>query len=269
VAPDPLGVARARAHDAIVKAERSVFAAAWDLLKRWGTRLRTAIFGPAEVVDPVGVFTTQAWFDHELDDLLVVVQSVFDDATGDVFDDGWGDLSTDDPPDTGVYARQHLEVARNRLVRVPDSVFASVNRMTMRANTEGWGAAELAEHINEILDAEGAEQWKGRAETIARTEAVGAYNAGSFRGFQGLASQLGGKWEKGWLATEDDRTRPTHHEADLQRVPLDAHFTVGGFPAMFPGDPMLPAQEVINCRCSMLLLRPDEQINYADRQTRA
>ncbi|MET0271889.1 MAG: phage minor head protein [Phenylobacterium sp.] len=260
MAPDPLGVGRARAHDAIVKAERSVFAAAWDLLKRWGARLRTAIFGPSRVVDPVGVFTTQAWFDHELDGLLDVVVEVFDEA--------WEDV-TDVMPETGVYARQHLEVARNRLVRVPDSVFNVVNRMTMRANTEGWGADELAEHISDILDAEGAEQWKGRAETIARTEAVGAYNAGSFRGFQGLAAQLGGKWEKGWLATEDDRTRPTHHKADLQRVPLDAHFSVGGFPALYPGDPMLPAQEVINCRCSMLLLRPDEQINYADRQTRA
>lgn len=259
MAPDPFGVGRARARDAIVKAERSVFAAAWDLLKRWGTRLRTALLGPSRVVDPAAVFTTQPWFDRELDGLLDVVVEVFDEA--------WEDV-TDEPPTTGVYARQHLAVARNRLVRVPDSVFATVNRMTMRANEEGWGAQELGEHIGEILDTEGAEQWKGRAETIARTEAVGAYNAGTFRGFQGLAAQLGGEWEKGWLATDDDRTRPTHHEADLQRVPLGAHFSVGGFPALYPGDPTLPPGEVINCRCSMLLLRPDEQINYADRQTR-
>lgn len=262
MAPDPLGVGRARARDAIIQAERSVFAAAWDLLKRWGTRLRTAVFGPARSVDPVGVFTTEAWFAKELDDVLVVVEDVWDDAWEDV-------LGEPPPPETGVYSRQYLETARNRLVRVPDTVFASVNRMTMRANTEGWGADELAEHVAELLDASGAEQWKGRAQTIARTEAIGAYNAGSFRGFQGMAAQLGGKWEKGWLATDDDRTRPTHNEADLQRVPLDSHFTVGGFPALFPGDPSLPAHEVINCRCSMLLLRPGEQINYADRQSRA
>lgn len=262
MAPDPLGVNRAKARDAIVKAERSVFAAAWDLLKRWGTRLRNAVFGPARSVDPAGVFATEPWFARELEPVLVVVEAVWTDA--------WEDVVGDDaPPETGVYSRQYLETSRNRLVRVPDTVFASVNRLTMKANSEGWGAAELAEHVQELLDATDSEQWKGRAETIARTEAIGAYNAGTFKGFQGLAAQLGGEWEKGWLATEDDRTRPTHHDADLQRVPLLGHFDVGGYPALFPGDPSLPPQEVINCRCSMLLLRPDEQINYADRQNRA
>lgn len=261
MAPDPFGLYRAQAHERIVAAERSLFGAAWDLLKRWGTRLRTALFGPSGVVNPVGVFATEQWFTAELDDVLVVIEETVDFASQDVMEDPI--------PDGGTYSRQYLQQARNRLARVPDSVFAAVNRMTMRAHTEGWGIDELADHVDQLLIESGSERWRNRAQTIARTEAVGAYNAGTFRGFTSYAAQVGGEWEKGWLATEDDRTRPTHEKADLQRVPLLQPFSVGGFPGMFPGDPLLPAQEVVNCRCAMLLLQPGERINYADRQSRA
>lgn len=258
--PDPFGLARQVRRNGIERAERSIFTAAWDLLRRWSTKLRTAIFGPARLVEPAGVFSTETWFTHELDGLLDIVVDVLDDATEDVVDD-W-------EPDGNAFAQQYLRQARNRLVQVPDSVFASVNRLTMQSHTEGWGADELAEHVDELLAAEGQARWKGRAQTIARTEAVGAYNAGTLRGFQSYAAQVGGRWEKAWIATEDNRTRPTHHKADGQRAPLNGHFAVGGFPALFPGDPELPAQEVINCRCSLLLLQPGELVDYSDRQSR-
>ncbi len=259
--PDPFGLAREIRRNGIIRAEQSIFSATWDLLKRWGNRLRTVLFGPARTIEPAGVFSTETWFTRELDGLLDIVVDVLDDAAEDVVDDVI--------PDGGAYSRRYLQQARNRLVRVPDSVFASVNRLTMQAHSEGWGADELAEHVEELLAAEGQERWKHRAQTIARTEAVGAYNAGTLQGFLSYAKQVGGEWEKGWVATEDDRTRPTHHAADLQRVPLTHHFSVGGFPALFPGDPELPAQEVINCRCSLLLLQRGEQIDYSDRQSRA
>jgi len=69
-------------------------------------------------------------------------------------------------------------------------------------------------------------------------------------------------------STEDHRTRPTHRTADGQRVPLAAPFQVGGFELMFPGDPAGPPQEVIQCRCSALLVEVGETIDLSNRQFR-
>jgi hypothetical protein len=259
---DPYGIQRAAAAAAIQQAEASIFQVAWDLLKEWAAKIRRAVFRTSGVPDPFAIFTTEPWFERELENTVMVeVREVVD----------WAALDVDDDPipDSNARTITYLQTARNRLARVPDSVFSQINRMTMDATTKGWSAEELAQEIDQILVDTGQDRWRNRALTIARTEAVGAYNAGTFQGFLSLSSSLGGHWEKGWLSTEDERTRPTHVKADGQRVPLTSAFSVGGFPGMFPGSPELPAQEVINCRCSMLLLRPGEPINYADRQTRA
>ena len=73
---------------------------------------------------------------------------------------------------------------------------------------------------------------------------------------------------KVWLATEDSRTRPSHREADGQRVPMGANFIVGGHSLAFPGDPSGPPGEIIQCRCTMLLMEPDEDVDLSDRQLR-
>lgn len=54
---------------------------------------------------------------------------------------------------------------------------------------------------------------------------------------------------KQWMSAEDDRTRPSHSEADGQEVGQDDPFIVGGVSLMYPGDPSAPAREVVNCRC--------------------
>jgi len=54
-----------------------------------------------------------------------------------------------------------------------------------------------------------------------------------------------------WQTQEDERVRPHHAEADLQTVPVDMPFSVGGYSMMFPGDDSLgaPLEEIIGCRC--------------------
>jgi hypothetical protein len=56
---------------------------------------------------------------------------------------------------------------------------------------------------------------------------------------------------KRWQATGDDRTRPSHLEADGQQVPINEPFEVGGSALMHPGDPNGPPDLIINCRCTM------------------
>lgn len=84
--------------------------------------------------------------------------------------------------------------------------------------------------------------------------------------------------ESGWFvadglvihnSTIDRRTRLDHAEADLQRVPLSHPFLVGGEELMYPGDRNGSARNVVNCRCTTLLLRPGETTDLSDRGWKA
>lgn len=62
-----------------------------------------------------------------------------------------------------------------------------------------------------------------------------------------------------WEAHHDDRTRPSHVEADGQTVPRGRAFTVGGAKLMFPGDSRAPAREWAGCRCRAVLVHDNGQ----------
>lgn len=101
-------------------------------------------------------------------------------------------------------------------------------------------------------------RWRWKARRIARTEAHGAVEAGSYAAALQNESDSGESWHKRWLATDDARTRVTHRVADGQTVPLREKFRVGGFMLDRPGDPLVIApQETINCRCTALYYHPD------------
>jgi len=67
-------------------------------------------------------------------------------------------------------------------------------------------------------------------------------------------------------STDDTRTRPDHVVADGQRVPVGSRFLVGGSELAFPGDPTGPANQTIQCRCTMLLVEEDEIVDLSNRQ---
>ncbi|WP_298444658.1 phage minor head protein [Gordonia sp. (in: high G+C Gram-positive bacteria)] len=101
-------------------------------------------------------------------------------------------------------------------------------------------------------------RWRWLARRIARTEAHGAVQAGSYAAALQNEADSGESWHKRWLATDDPRTRVTHRVADGQTVPIREKFRVGGFLLDRPGDPLVIApQEVINCRCTSLYLSAD------------
>lgn len=82
-----------------------------------------------------------------------------------------------------------------------------------------------------------------RSVVIARTEVIGASNAGNSY----AADQTGLKLNKQWLSTPDDRTRETHVDIDGEERPKEEKYSNG---LMFPGDPDGAADEVIQCRCT-------------------
>lgn len=83
-----------------------------------------------------------------------------------------------------------------------------------------------------------------RATMIARTETVGAYNAAA----QSAAIDAGAT-RKTWLSTDDKRTRATHRAAGGKSVPLNKRFELTQ--SRWPGDPVAPANQSINCRCTL------------------
>ena len=89
-----------------------------------------------------------------------------------------------------------------------------------------------------------------RASTIGRTLVTGNLNRSQSESVRSTKLE----WYKRWVATDDDRTRITHYDADGDMVPEWDYFMVGGFPMDHPGDVTGPPQEVMNCRCSMDVL---------------
>ena len=77
-----------------------------------------------------------------------------------------------------------------------------------------------------------------------------------------------GIMEKVWIATNDERTRPTHVEAHGQRAPLDGTFAVGDDELEYPCDPAGSPEEVANCRCRVTVMAGDEELpGYTSNDT--
>lgn len=190
-----------------------------------------------------------AWVDGPL-------REVVDDARGD---------SAELVPEATTLIAEHLAAAKNRLANVPDTVYERIKRLTLTATSDGWSNERLADQIHDVLVGEGADAWEGRAMVIARTEAISAHNAGTYASFLAMARIDPGDWEKAWLATEDGHTRPSHRRADGQRRPLKKAFSVGKARLMYPGDPTGPPGEVIQCRCTLLMLEPGEDVDMTNR----
>jgi hypothetical protein len=100
-------------------------------------------------------------------------------------------------------------------------------------------AREIKKGINKIYSS---------AMTITRTEGMRAINLGQFIAYQ-RAEENGVEGIDVWSSTKDGATRPTHRMADGQKrgEKIKDAFSIGGFKALYPHDPNLPAQEAINC----------------------
>lgn len=216
--------------------------------------LRDGGVDPGRISDESGF-----WTDQVNVEILPVVGSVLADA--------WRRVTRAGDPPTDPWTAQYLNQAGNRMVNTPDEVYALIVTEIERGITEGRPLPDVAREVELILTATGTDRWPNRAITVARTETIGAVNAGVFRAAELDAEERGDPAPfKVWIATDDLRTRPTHNDADGQRTLLRQPFRVGGSALLFPGDPRGPAAEVINCRCSLLPIVLGETIDWTERQ---
>lgn len=133
------------------------------------------------------------------------------------------------------------ELIRRRITDVAETTRSQIVSAVARGYADGLGQNEIARTIRPLVP-----QMAGyRARMIARTETHGAANYGS----TAAADETGLRLQKEWIAAADERTRETHALADGQVVGKDEAFDIGSASGMYPGDPSLPAEESINCRC--------------------
>lgn len=141
----------------------------------------------------------------------------------------------------------------NYLAQVSGRKITDMQRTTreriMGVAGESYAAGNGAEKVAKDISAAAPGATAGRALTIARTEIIGASNAGS----RAAALSFGVQLKKAWLATDDGRTREDHALAgEGPSIGMDEPYEVGGSELMFPGDSSMgaDASEVVACRCA-------------------
>ena len=99
-----------------------------------------------------------------------------------------------------------------------------------------------------------------RAMTIARTEVLTAVSLGQAAAMKDAAKVVP-DLQKMWISANDDRVRDSHEMLHGDIVPHGKEFGNG---LQFPRDPSGPAEEVINCRCTWIMLPKDQMQNIDD-----
>lgn len=242
-------------------AEIAVREQLWAELSGWMVKVSRAVLATVRP-DPIAVFSQQpAWSEA----VNRIVSGTITDTIGTAYTTMLGeDYRFESRP----MVVDHLAQVTNRMVRTPDSVFDLVASEVAKGAELGESIPDIASRIDDVLDTTHTDRWPNRATVVARTETMGALNAGRTDAFAAVVEETGDEFEQVWLSTIDRRTRATHRVADGQRVPIGQPFIVGGVPLRYPGDPLGPGKEVIQCRCSSLLVEPGETLDLSNRQFR-
>lgn len=119
----------------------------------------------------------------------------------------------------------------------------NINSQVAQGIVQGESIPHLADRLSRVTRMN-----EVAAVRTARTMTTNCENAGRVQSMK-RAEEWGVKTRKRWLCTHDSRTRDSHLEIDGETVADDAYFSNG---CRWPGDPIGPAEEVYNCRCSLI-----------------
>lgn len=153
-----------------------------------------------------------------------------------------------------------------KIKNIDDTTKDGIRNIVLDGVNNNKGAPDIADDIAAEYD----NISEGRANTIARTEAVGI---GTKASFMSASELFGDDAVKEWCATEDDNTRQGHQEVDGTQVKMNETFTVnvyketkkggaeliGTDEMQYPHDESASAGNIINCRCTILYPPPEAQ----------
>jgi HK97 family phage portal protein len=123
-----------------------------------------------------------------------------------------------------------------------------------KGQDRGESIGQIARRVAELLGT--PEVLAGRAETIARTETLSAVSIGQNAAVQNAKEVIPGL-KKAWITAGDNRVRDEHEALDGDVVDVDSKFANG---LLYPRDPSGEASSTINCRCTLLMLPPGEDL---------
>jgi hypothetical protein len=258
---DPWLPARLDARLDAAEVERSIRRAVWAALGGWIVQVARRVLRSGARPDIDAIHALAPQWREEVD---LIVQGEILAAVGRAYARV---LGADYPFDQRQFVIRYLAEVRNRLVRIPDEVYDLVAGQISQGVNLGEGIPQLSARVDTVLSRTQSERWPNRATVIARTEAIGAMSAGRYDAFRAAAeAEPEIEFETVWISTLDSRTREAHRMADGQRVPVGQPFIVGGHPLRFPGDPLGPAELVIQCRCAAILVEVGESVDMSNRQ---
>lgn len=133
-----------------------------------------------------------------------------------------------------------------------DNILTQIERMYAAGSTLSDVARNLAREFGE--------NYGNQARTITRTELLSAVSVG-MKWHQDILGQVYSKVQKQWLSQQDEFVRDSHLGfEDEGVVELNHQYAPGlSYPRELGG----PAEEVINCRCSMVDVIPEDAISNA------
>lgn len=234
------------------KAEGNVFKAASEGLRRWLKVAREKVMTPWRNFkgqpDPVAIYSTVPVWQAEVDRILAALTPALRE--------GWaaanlpGDYDPSDP-----YIQANLALTKNLLVRIPDEVHALVIAQILEGSDAGESVEAIAERVDNVLNYTGSENWENRARVISVTETTRHRNGSALAHALLNEKQRNVSLTKGWDTNMDGRERPAHREANGHpAIPLHQPFIVGGEELLFPGDPRGLPENVIGCRCDLVIV---------------
>jgi len=261
-----------RASDAVVTALEARWARSWrrlfgkqqeaTLSRLMGKRGRQALKAageraePAPALDPAHIFDVAFWTAAAVE------------VAGDLFEEtavaGLTRLAAQFGVSFDLEAPWVAEFIEQRVQdlagQVTQTTYDAIRGELVDGVSAGESVDDLAARVRRVF----TQASETRATTIARTEVISAYNGAATFGAAQMPGDVVAGYE--WIATRDGRTRETHASADGQVIGRGEVFNVGGHLGAYPGDPALPADETIQCRCTIAFLTPDE---YAEIQGRS
>lgn len=141
-----------------------------------------------------------------------------------------------------------------RINTITNTTSERINTVIQNVMTEGelggYGIDKISQTLTDQIGASIRGNVRARAKAIAQTEMISASNQASTY----AADSTGLEYRKYWSTSHLQGIRPSHIFAEqdsIQRGGLrkEERFANG---LLFPGDPAGSAEEVINCRCTIL-----------------
>lgn len=219
-----------------------------SILKRLeGKRGRQAVTRAGDdPIDPDSVFDAPYWeertrvvstalYESTVESALTQVDAAFDIA-----------FDIDNPA-----AVKFIETRASKLAGQITATTRDAIKDQLAAGAKGGeGIPDLASRIKDLF----TQTYRHRAETVARTEVISAYNGSARLAIDAQDADTVGGME--WISTADDRTRDAHADADGTIIGVGESFSIDGEDLEYPGDPNGSPDNIINCRCTIAPVTP-------------